>query len=299
MAMTYTSLTGAKGVSGSIANWVSYTLLDIPPIVDESQSLIYGLLRCREMMTETSIYVPVNGSYFALPARFLDPIGRMKLTSFNTSVRHKDSGFVQANRNYDELSGTLGTDPFTIVSGSNTVTVALAGSGFTQDSVFNTSGAVAFNGVTLNGTFPVTSIAADGNSFTIDISSLGTTPAASGTGGGSAVTYLVDQLIAGIPNWWGIWNEQIKFDVAFSQASIGKLQYFQSLPLLSSSNQTNFLTDRYPQLMRTACVTAAADFMKDSDEYQKSLSRLQTLIETISIENDGQLRGMELDPEIP
>ena len=68
---------------------------------------------------------------------------------------------------------------------------------------------------------------------------------------------------------------------------------------LSASNETNFLTNRYPQLMRTACVTAAADFQKDDGEYQKGYARLQTLIQAISIENDGQLRGMELDPEIP
>jgi hypothetical protein len=299
MAMTYSSLIASKGSSGSIATWVAYSLLDLPPIVDEAQSLVYGLLRCREMMTELSFSVPVNGSYIDLPDRFLDPIGRMKLTSFNTPIRHKDSGSLQQNRNYDELSGTLGANPFTTVASSNLVTVALDGSGFTQDSVFNTSGATAFNGAAINGTFPITDIAADGNSFTIDISILGTTPSASGAGGGSAVDYICDQLIAGIPQWWAIWNEQLKFDVAFSQQSLGKLQYYRSLPLLSTSNQSNFLTNRYPQLMRTACVTAAADFMKDDAEYQKGLTRLETLVQTISIENDGQLRGMELDPFIP
>lgn len=299
MAMTYTSLVGNKGVSGSIANWVSYTKLDLPPIVDEAQALIYSVLRVREMMTELSFMVALYGATIALPARFLDPIGRIQLSSFNVPIRHKDSNFVQRNRNYDELSGTLGTDPFTTVNGSNSVTVALAGSGFTQDSVFNTSGATAFNGVTINGTFPITAVASDGNSFTIDIAILDTAPNASSSGGGATVNYLVDQLVAGIPNWWGIWDEQIKFDVAFTQQSLGKLQYYQSLPLLSTSNQTNFLTNRYPQLMRVACVTAAADFMKDDNEYQKGMTRLQAIVQRISIENDGQLRGMELDTETP
>lgn len=299
MAMTYTSLVAAKGTSGSIANWVSYTKLDIPPILDEAQSLVYSLLRTREMMTEFSFSVPLNGASFALPDRFLDPIGRMYLSSFNVPVRHKDSGFLQQARNYQELSGTLGADPFTTVSGSNSVTVALAGSGFTQDSVFNTSGAVAFNGAAINGTFPITAVASDGNSFTIDISILGTTPSASGAGGGSAVAYICDQLVAGIPNWWAILDERIKFDVAFAQAALGKLQYYQSLPLLSSSNQTNFLTNRYPQLIRVATNTAAADFMKDDSEYNKGMSRLQAIVQRINVENDGQLRGMELDPYIP
>ncbi len=299
MSMNYTSLTASKGTSGSIANWVSYTLLDLPPILDEAQALVYSLLRTREMTTELNFSVAINGSSVALPARFLDPIGRMYLSSFNVPVRHKDAGFLQQARNYSETSGTLGANPFTTVSGSNDVTVALASSGFTQDSVFNTSGATAFNGVTINGTFPITAVATNGNSFTIDITILGTTPSGSGSGGGSAVAYICDQLIAGTPNWWSIWDERIRFDVAFAQAALGRMQYYQSLPLLSSTNLTNFLTNRYPQLIRSATNCAAADFMKDDNEYQKHLTKLTALIERIGVENDGQLRGLELDPYIP
>ena len=48
MAMSYTTLIGAKGVSGSIMNWVSYTKLDVATVVDEAQSLLFQLLRVRE-----------------------------------------------------------------------------------------------------------------------------------------------------------------------------------------------------------------------------------------------------------
>lgn len=298
MAMTYNSLVAAKGTTGSIANWVSYTLLDLPPIVDESQALIYSLLRTREMMTSLRFSLPIGNASLALPDRFLDPIGRIKLTSFNVPVRHKDSNFIQTARNFDELSGTLGTDPFTIVSGSALVTVNLTANGFSQDSVFNTSGATASNGVTINGTFPISSLT-DADNFVIDITSLGTLPTSSGSGGGSAVDYLIDNLVQGIPAWFGIIDERLVFDVALTQQALGLLQYYQSLPLLSTTIQTNFLTNRYPQLMRTACVTAAADFMKDDNEYQKGMSRLQAIVERVNIENDGQLRGMELDTETP
>lgn len=298
MAMTYTSLTAAKGVSGSIATWVQYTKLDLPPIVDEAQALIYGLLRTREMMTDYKFSMAIGDASIALPSRFLDPIGRIKLTSVNSYVRHKDSSFIQQNRNYDETSGTLGADPFTTVNGSNSVNVLLTGNGFNQDSLFNTSGATAFNGVTINGTFPISAIV-DDNNFTIDISVLGTTPTAGGSGGGSAVDYICDNLVAGFPNWFGILGSRLQFDVAFNQQTLAILQYYQSLPLLSSTNQSNFLTDRYPHLLRTACVTAAADFEMDDTEYQKGLARLQVLVQRIAVESDGMLRGMELDPEIP
>jgi len=298
MAMTYNSLVAPKGTSGSIANWVSYTLLDLPPIVDESQALISSILRCREMMTELSFSMGIGSSYIALPARFLDPIGRIQGTSFNIQFAHKDSNFVQQNRVYTETSGTLGTDPFTTTSGSDLVTVTLANHGFSQDSVFNTSGATAFNGTTLNGTFPIVGIT-DANNFVIDTAILGTTPSGSGSGGGTVVAYLCDNLIAGIAKWWSIWNEQIKFDQAFTQQTLCKLQYYQSLPLLSSTNQSNFLTNRYPQLMRVATTTAAADFMKDDAEYQKGMARLQAIVQRISVENDMSMRGMEIESDTP
>lgn len=298
MAMNYTSLIAAKGTTGSIANWVSYTLLDITTIVDEAQALIYSLLRTREMLASYTFSMAVNAAQVALPARFLDPVGRIYLTSFNVPVRHKDSSFIEQARNYTETSGTLGASPFTTTSGSDSVSVALTSHGFTQGSVFNTAGATVFNGTTLNGTFPVTSIT-NANAFVIDTAVLGTTPTGSGSGGGSAVTYTCDQLVAGIPNWWGIFDEKINFDVAFTQVSLCKLQYYKSLPLLSATNLTNFLTDRYPQLMRTACVTAAADFMKDDAEYAKGMKRLEALTQRISIENDGYLRGLEIESDTP
>jgi hypothetical protein len=298
MAMTYTSLSGAKSVSGALANWVDYTLLDVPPIIDEAQTLLYSTLRCREMLTDIQFSIPLGGSSIALPARFLDPIGRIQMASVNIPIRHKDSNFVQTNRNWTETSGTLLANPFTTVLGSNFVTVTLANHGFNQGSVFNTTGATAFNGVTIAGTFDVTSIV-DGNNFKIDIAVLGTTPTGAGSGGGSSAIYLCDNLVQGMPVWYGIWNERIHFDTAFTQQTLCKLQYYQSLPLLSSTNQTNFLTNRYPQLLRTACMTSAADFMKDDAEYQKGLTRLVAMIERVNVENEmGMTRGMELDPEI-
>ena len=300
MPMSFSSLTAAKGVTGSVATSVDYTKLDIFPLVDEAQTLLYQSLRTREMRTDTSFTIPVGGSFIPLPARFLDPVGRIHMTSVNLSIRHSDENFLQTRtRNYTELSGTLRTNPFTTSTVTPTlVAVNLPGHGFSQDSVFQTSGATAFNGVTIVGTFAIASII-DVNNFNIDITSLGATISASGAGGGSAVTYICDNLIQGLPNWFGIWNENIYFDVGFFQTILCKMQYFQSLPLLSATNQTNFLTNRYPHLLRKACMAMAADFMKDDIEYQKQVTALQALIQQTNIENDMAMRGMELEPEIP
>src|ERR1700720_4192005 len=117
MAMSYSSLSGAKGSSGSVANWVDYTRLDVPVIIDEAQTLLYTLLRTREMRTDFTFTLTLGQSFFPLPARFLDPIGRIYATSFNRPIEHKDQSFVQQNRNYAETSGTLPTSPFTTVIG--------------------------------------------------------------------------------------------------------------------------------------------------------------------------------------
>lgn len=303
MAMTYNSLTSAKGTSGAIATWVNYSKLDIPVVVDEAQSILYGegRLRCREMMADAVFTMPQYGSYVplsSLSATFLDPIGDIFVSTFNSHIRHKDSGFVQAIRTFTENSGTLGANPFTTANGSLTVSVNLPNHGLTQDSVFETSGAAAFNNVTINGTFPVNGIT-DTNNFTIDITTLGVTPNASGSGGGSAVTYLADSLNFGSPICFGIWNERINFDQSFFQESVCRIQFYQSPPLLSADNPTNFLTNRYPKLLRISCMAAAAEFMKDDTEYQKWLTRLQSAVEAVSVENDMQYRGMDLSPDIP
>ena len=300
MAMTWTTLTAAKGQPGAIMTWCNYSLLDVFTVVDEAQSLLYGegRLRAREMMTSMVFTMPQFSSYLALPANFLDPIGDIFVSTFNSRIHHRDSAEIQNRRTFTENSGALSTNPLTTTSGSNTVSVYLPSHGLTQDSTFYLTGATAFNGVTIAGTFPVNAIT-DSNDFTIDITSLGTTPTGTGPGGGSSIAYTSDALNFGSPDYFGIWDERINFEQSFYQQSLCRLQYYKSLPLLSASNETNFLTNRYPKLMRIACLAAAAEFMKDDTEYQKWITRLQSATEAIANENDMQYRGMEILTDTP
>lgn len=298
MAMNYVSLIGDKSTAGSVMSWVNYSKLPSPTIVDEAQALLYSMLRTREMMVDLAFTMTAGTAHLALPTGFLDAIGRIRFTTIPGVGRHKDSGTIQGRRIYSNTTGALGAGPFTTVSGSALVTVNLTGHGFNQDSVFYCAGAAAVGGITPNGTFPIVSIT-DADNFVIDITSLGTLPSSSGSGGGSAVTYSCDNLVSGFPQFFGIWNETIYFDQAFNQQTSGLLQYYRSLPLLSASNTNNFLTNRYPQLLRRACVAMAADFMKDSEEYQKDVAALSAMVQQINVENDGQMRGIELEAENP
>jgi len=255
------------------------------------------MLRVREMRAHFNFTVAQGGDRVALPAGFLDPIGRISFLGTGSKAQQRDPNDIQRRRVYSEMSGALSPNPFTTASGSLSVTVNQASHSLSQGSTFYTTGATTFNGVTIAGTFDVTAIV-DANNFIIDIAPLNATPNASGTGGGAAVTYVADNLIQGTPIYWGVWDDTIFFDVAFAQSANCNLQYFKSLPILSASNTTNFLTNRYPHLLRKACTAQAWDFMRNDAEYQKDVAALTALIEQVNAEGDLAYRGAGFDTYI-
>jgi len=299
-SMSYTSLVGDKNTAGSIARWVNYSKLDADQILQEAQSLIYSMLRVREMRTAFNFAMPQGQANIFVPPRFLDPIGKISFLGSGAKAEQRYPNFIQRRRTYTETSGTLGPNPFTTASGSPLVVVTLANHGINNGSVFATAGATGFNGVTIAGTFDVGGVI-DANNFQVDVTPLGVLPNASGTGGGAGVSYISDNLVQGTPLYWGIWSiangtvEALFFDCAFAQATNCNLQYFQSLPILSAANPTNFLTNRYPHLLRKACTAQAWDFLRNDTEYQKDVAALTALIEQVNAESDLLMRGATFD----
>lgn len=297
MPMTWSSLTGAKGSAGSIMNWVGYSKIDIPTILEESQSLIYGILRTREMRTIWTFGMAPGACSIALPARFLDPLGNLRDITNNMRLHQKDQPVLELARVYDStVTGSFGTDPFTTTAGSAFVSVVQANHGLTEASAIAIVAANPVGGLTLNGTFPVASII-DPNTFVID---LGDDQATAGaTGGGSAATYSADVLISGTAGRWAIFDEAINFDVAFQDQTNFRLPYFRSPALLSATNQSNWLTNRYPKLIRVATTAAAAEQMKDDEEYQKGITALNNLVQAINAENEMFMRGGDYETDTP
>jgi hypothetical protein len=293
-SMTYTSLVADKNTAGSIARWVNYATLDADQILQEAQAPLYSMLRTREMRTHFAFAMGVGASQVALPSGFLDPVGKIVMLGTGARIEQRYRNFIQRRRTYTETAGSLGTNPFITAAGSSLITVNLPAHGFSQGATFFTTGAAAFNGVTIAGTFDVVAIA-DADDFSIDIAPLGTTPSGSGAGGGTAATYICDNLVQGMPMCWGVWDETIWFDVAFSQPTNCNLQYFRSLPPLSSANTTNFLTNRYPHLLRKACTAQAWDFLRNDTEYQKDVAALAALVEQTNAEGDLMYRGAVFD----
>lgn len=299
MPMNYTSLVAAKGTSGSIATWVAYNNIDTPTILEEAQAVIFQSLRTREMRTQFVFGLAVGQCKIALPARFLDPIGR--ITDQNMmSYRHKTESDIKDGRSFQAVSGgTLGSNAITTGAvNSSLFNVNIPNHGLSQGSDISLSGANApLDGITINGTFPVEAVI-DANNITCS-SPAGDQAALGGQSGGGGLTWSGNLLISSSPSRWAIFDEAIQFDAAVVQAIQCRLLYFRSPPLLSANNPTNFLTTRYPSVTRTACMAAAAAYMKDDSEEQKWLQKLATLIETTNAESDLIYRGAEFGTDTP
>lgn len=294
--MDYNTLTGGKGTAGSIMNWVSYSKLDVTTVVDEAQSLLFQMLRCREMRTEWTFGMAVGQANQTLPDRFLDPIGRIMDVTNQTDYGQKIETDIFRCRNYDTSpAGSFAADPFTTVLGSSLVAVHEVAHGLNQDSTITVAGATDTGGIAMNGAFAIISIT-DVDHFVMDVVNEATSAA---TGGGASATWAANNLIAASPSRWAVWDGAVKFDTAFDQAATLKLLYFRRPKPLSATNLTNFVTSRYPLLMRKACQAASADYMKDDIEYNKQVKALSDLIGATAQENDLIYRGAEFGTDTP
>jgi hypothetical protein len=84
-------------------------------------------------------------------------------------------------------------------------------------------------------------------------------------------------LSSGTPSRWAIIGEAAYVDLLPSTTFAGLMLYYKTPTALSGSNETNFITDRYPSLLRYACLAKAYEHMKD----QKAAEYLQFAMSTI------------------
>jgi len=103
-------------------------------------------------------------------------------------------------------------------------------------------------------------------------------------------------IISGTPAFWSIFDEQVQFDCAFQTAGwVLNLLCFKSPAPLGPTNTTNFLTNRYPHVLRRACQMIAADFMDDDTAFARHQGKLEADIEMAMANNDLTWHGVELD----
>lgn len=300
MPMSYTSLVAPKGTAGSIQNWASYGNIDTVTILEEAQAVLFQSLRTREMRTQFTFGLAVGQCRIALPARFLDPIGR--ITDMNgMSYRHKTESDIKDARSFQAVAGgTLGTNPFTTGAvNSSLFNVNIAGHGLSQGSdVTFPVGTPTVDGIAMAGTFPVETIV-DANNITCISPAGDQATVGNVNGGGAGITWTGNLLIESSPCMWAIYGEAIQFDAAAVTAFQARLLYYRSPPLLSATNPTNFITSRYPTLIRAATMASAASYLKDDEEEQKWMQKLSALIDATNAESDLMYRGAEFGTDTP
>lgn len=71
-------------------------------------------------------------------------------------------------------------------------------------------------------------------------------------------------MVSGTPGQWSIIGTNAHVDVKCSADFAGQLIYYAQPDDLSSGNPSNFLTNRYPTLLRRACLRFAYEFKKDA-----------------------------------
>ena len=103
-------------------------------------------------------------------------------------------------------------------------------------------------------------------------------------------------LFAGCPTECCIDSDTIYFNVSTDQTYYLRLWYFERpAPLAASTNETNFLTDKHPMLLRNACLAAAFDFKKDSAQRDHHLKMMASLIQQANVQADIQKQAYDED----
>ena len=107
--------------------------------------------------------------------------------------------------------------------------------------------------------------------------------------------YTSGVLELGTPQCWAVFDELIQFECRWDAVATLKMIGFKQPTLLSSGNLTNFLTTRYPHILRTACMAMAHNFRNSDEREQKELTKLAAYIGKANAESELSYRGLALD----
>jgi len=103
---------------------------------------------------------------------------------------------------------------------------------------------------------------------------------------------------SGQPLRWSIFDERIQFDCPVDVTALpytGRLIYYATpAPLATVTNPTNFLTSRFPTLLRRACLAFGYEARNRADMMQAQLALLDPAIDDANRAADMSRRGQSL-----
>lgn len=95
----------------------------------------------------------------------------------------------------------------------------------------------------------------------------------------------------GPPSLWAQLGLTAQFDTRSEKARTLNLIYFQKPAALGPSNQSNWLTERYPHIVRAACKHFAFQHRREDTAADMEFKKLAALIDRANVESDLTLRG--------
>lgn len=106
------------------------------------------------------------------------------------------------------------------------------------------------------------------------------------------------QISTGEIQQYAIYDEAFNFDVRATAATTLRLLYYKKPADLGPSNETNFLTTRYPHILRAAVLAEAFEFRQDDGAANKWRTKAVGFIEAANQQDDLSRRGADYPVEI-
>lgn len=95
----------------------------------------------------------------------------------------------------------------------------------------------------------------------------------------------------GMPTRFSVFNELLQFDMRADAEYVCTMLYYKRPDALSGSNPSNWITTRYPRLVRVACMKAAAEHMKNMEMKNSYEAEMLRMIAEVNQEADLSLTG--------
>jgi hypothetical protein len=105
-------------------------------------------------------------------------------------------------------------------------------------------------------------------------------------------------LTTGTPHCFAIYGEALQFNVAYDAAATLRLVGFKAPAVLSLVTPTNFLTTRYPHILRAACLARAFSYRNSDERAASELQNLAAFVAKANMESDLTYRGLAAESEI-
>lgn len=102
-------------------------------------------------------------------------------------------------------------------------------------------------------------------------------------------------LDSGDPAYYAIYDEQIQFDCKTTTAWRARALFYKQPDPLSTSNETAWITTRYPHILRMACLATGARFANDDEVYAREQRLLEGKIEELNIQDEFSRRGQSTE----